>query len=299
MCFVKKNNLAGFLFIAPLSLLFAVFIIYPIIYNFILSFYEWNGISKLKAFTGFSNYAGLFQDPVLVKILRNFVIFAAATILIQAFFGLIFASLFVQKIRLTGFYRTIIYIPVIATPAIVGSIFSKILETNRGNLNEALRFLGLDFMAQQWLADPKWALACIVFVNIWQWTGYSMLMYYTNMLNIPQDIYEAATIDGAGQLQRFFRITLPLLRSTHFTLFVMGALGSLKCFDLPYILTKGGPNSATEFFSTYIYKKSFDLFDQGGSSALVIVMFLIAMLITWVQIVLYKRNDKDKERAQG
>ena len=154
-------------------------------------------------------------------------------------------------------------------------------------------------LAQPWLALPNLALMWIIIINIWQWTGYSMLMYYANMLNIPSDIYEAATIDGASAKAQFFRITLPLLRSTHFTLFVMGALGSLKCFDLPYVLTKGGPNYATEFFSTYIYKQSFDLFNQGMASTVVVFMFAIAMVITLVQLRLYYRGGKDKELADA
>lgn len=279
--------------------MFAVFIVYPIAFNVRVSFYDWNGVRPEMTFVGFENYLKLFQDPVMLRILLNFFIFGVCTILIQALFGITFASFFLRKIRGSGFYRTIFYIPVIATPAIIGNIFSKILETNRGYLNVMLRAIGLDWLAGQWLADPKLALGCIIMVNIWQWTGYSMLMYYANMLNIPGDLYEAATVDGASALQQFTHITLPLLRSTHFTLFVMGALGALKTFDLPYILTKGGPNYATEFFPTYIHKKSFELFDQGGASAVTVIMFLIAMVITVVQIRLYTRRDKDKELAEA
>ena len=296
---MKQRNYLGYLFITPLFLLFAIFIVYPILFNLYVGFFEWNGVSRQMTYKGFANFAKLLKDPVLLKIMRNFIFFAVSTILIQAFLGLLYASFFIRKIRGSGFYRTIFYIPVIATPAIVGNIFSKRLETNRGYLNEGLRFFGLEIFTGQWLADPKLALISIIMVNIWQWTGYSMLMYYANMLNIPQDVYEAATIDGANPFQQFFRITLPLLRSTHFTLFVMGVLGSLKSFDLPYILTKGGPNYGTEFFSTYILKKSFELFDQGGASALVTIMLVIAMVITFVQIKMYTRNDKDKELAES
>ena len=282
----------------PLCLLFAVFIIYPICFNIYISFFDWNGISRDKLFVGFDNFIKIFNDPVLKIILKNFIVFGFITIVVQAFFGLVFASFFVRKIRGSSIYRTLIYLPVIATPAIVGNIFSKILETNRGYLNEALRFLGLDALTNQWLAKPETALAWIIIINIWQWTGYSMLVYYANMLNISQNIYEASAIDGANAFQQFFRITLPMLRSTHFTLFVMGVLGSLKCFDLPYVLTKGGPNYTTEFFSTYINKKSFEMFDQGGASALTVIMLLIAMIITFFQMRLYTRNGKDQEVAE-
>jgi raffinose/stachyose/melibiose transport system permease protein len=275
-------------------ILFLIFIVYPVFFNLFISFHEWNGIDLERMFIGFFNYRKLFTDPILLIILRNFIIFAGLTISIQALLGMIFAAYFFRGLRLSGLYRTLIYLPVVATPAIIGSIFSKILETNLGDLNTLLRSAGLGFLAQQWLALPRWALVSITGINIWQWTGYSMLVYYANMLNIPEEVYEAATIDGAGQVQQFFRISFPMLRGAHFTLVILGTLGSLKCFDLPYILTKGGPNHATEFFSTYIYQKSFELFDQGGSSALVILMFLIALVITAVQMKLYNKNERER-----
>ena len=115
------------------------------------------------------------------------------------------------------------------------------------------------------------------------------------MLNISEDLYEAASIDGAGKVGQFFRITLPLLRSTHFTVFILGALGSLKCYDIVYVLTGGGPNHATETFSTYIQEFAFSTFKQGRASTLVVFMFLIAMVITAAQLVLYYRGDQEKE----
>lgn len=289
---MKQNKLSPYLFILPIFILFSVFIVYPIIYNFIISFYKWNGISIEKEFVGFSNYIDFIKNPVFIKILRNFFFFAVFTIVTQAVFGMAFASFFINKIKLSNIYRIIFYIPVVATPAIVGNIYSKIFETNRGFLNEVLKYINLDGLTQQWLAEPKWALICIIYVNIWQWTGYSMLMYYANMLNIPSDVYEAATIDGANKIQQFFRITFPLLRGTHFTLFILGAIGSLKSFDIPFVLTKGGPNHATEFFATYIQKTSFDLFKQGESSTVVVIMFIIAMIITAFQMRLYRRQGK-------
>jgi raffinose/stachyose/melibiose transport system permease protein len=292
---MTRRNYTGYIFIAPMLILFLVFIVYPIVFNSYISFFDWNGININKSFAGLQNYKKIFKDPVLLKIFRNFFFFASVTITVQAMLGMIFASFFMRGLKFSGFYRTLVYLPVIATPAIIGNIFSRILETNRGDLNVFLRQIGLGFFAQPWLATPKWALWMVIMVNIWQWTGYSMLIYYTNMLNIPEDIFEAATIDGANQVQQFFRITFPMLRGTHFTLFIMGALGSLKCFDLPYILTKGGPNYATEFFSTYIYRKSFDLFDQGGASALVMIMFVIALLITAIQLKIYNRKGVEKE----
>ena len=290
---MQRKNLLNYLYIAPMLLLFAAFIVFPIIYNIRISFYDWNGISRQMKPAGLQNYKALLGDPVLIRILINFLIFSFATIIIQGMLGMIFASLIHGGLKLSGLYRTLIYLPMVATPTIVGSVFSKILETNKGSLNEMLRSLHLDSLALPWLALPGTALMWIVIVNIWQWTGYSMLVYYTAMLNISTEIYEAADIDGAGRVQRFFVITFPMLRSAHFTVFIMGMIGALKTFDIPYVLTGGGPNHATEFFSTYINRLAFEDFDQGRGSALVIIMLVIAMIITAVQLWIYYDQEKE------
>lgn len=294
---MKGKKYSPYLFIAPMMLLFAVFIVYPVIYNIRISFYEWNGISKTKIFVGLKNYAALMKDPVMKTVLKNFFLFAFSTIIMQAVLGLYFANLLRKKLKFSNLYRTLIYLPIVATPTIVGNIFSKILESNRGYLNEFLRLIHLEELCHAWLAEPKLALICIIVINIWQWTGYSMLVYYTGMLNISEDVYEAAKIDGAGGAEQFFRITLPLLRGTHYTVFIMGMIGSLKTFDIPYVLTRGGPNHGTEFFSTYINTQSFSLYQQGMAAAIVVIMFLIAMIITAIQLRMYYNDDKDKDFA--
>lgn len=289
-----KDSLTSLLFVLPLLVLFLIFFAYPIIYNIIISFYDWNGISLTKVFNGFTNYKNLLADPVMWKAFKNFIIIAVSTTLIQSAIGIILASFFMRKIKFSGFYRILFYLPAICTPTIVGTVFTKIFETNRGYLNVILRALNLDFLCQPWLATPDTALVSLIFVNIWQWTGYSMLMYYTNMLNIPRDLYESATIDGAGSVKQFMYITFPLLKGTHITLILLDILGALKFFDLSYVLTDGGPAHATETFSTYIYTKSFDTFDQGEASTIVVFMFLIAMLLTVLQLRFYYKSEKEE-----
>lgn len=289
----KRDEFTNFLFVLPLLILFLVFFAYPIIYNIIISFYDWNGISLDKTFVGFLNYKKLFADSVMHKAFRNFVIIAITTTFVQAALGIMLASFFIRKIKFSGVYRVLFYLPAICTSTIVGTVFSKIFETNQGYLNVILRSLHLDFLCQQWLATPKTALLCLLFVNIWQWTGYSMLMYYTNMLNIPQELYEAATIDGAGSVKQFLYVTFPLLKGTHITLVILGILGALKFFDLSYVLTDGGPAHATETFSTYIYTKSFSTFQQGQASTIVVFMFVIAMVITAIQLKFYDKQDRE------
>jgi raffinose/stachyose/melibiose transport system permease protein len=286
-----KRKWTNYLFIAPILILFLTFTIYPIIYNFIISFHEWSGVGSDKLFVGFRNYQTLFEGRILKKILSNFVVFAITTIVIQAFLGIIFASLFYNNIRGSNTFRILFYLPAVVTSTVVGQVFSKFFEANNGYLNNFLSMIGLGSLRRTWLADPSLALGCVSFVNIWQWTGYSMLLYYAGMLNINRDVYEAAEIDGANKFQQFIRITFPLLRGTHFTLFILGMLGSLKCFDIVFVLTDGGPNYATEMFSTYIQRLSFSLFKQGESSAVVVIMFMIAMMITAVQLYFYYQGD--------
>lgn len=293
----KKVEWSNYLFILPILALFSVFIVYPIVYNFIISFHEWSGVGADKVFVGFQNYKTIFGGTIIYKILRNFVVFAIVTLCIQAALGMTFASFFINRLKGSNVYRILFYLPVVITSTIVGEVFSDFFEANRGYLNTFIRSFGIKCRLT-WLADPKLALGCLCFVNIWQWTGYNMLLYYAGMLNISDEIYEAADIDGANKIHQFFRITLPLLRGTHFTVFILGMLGSLKCYDIVYVLTDGGPNYATEMFSTYIQRLSFNLFKQGESSAVVVIMFIIAMVITAAQLYLYYRGDKDKEMAR-
>ena len=277
----------GYLFIIPILLFFCTFCVYPIIFNFYYGFFEWNGMSKSKTFIGFENYKFLLQDPILFKVLRNFVIFFAGTVFPQAFFGIIIAYIINRKIFAGAFFRTILYMPSILTMSIIGIIFSRMLETNIGVINVTLRALGLNFLALQWLARPAEALFSLILVNVWTWTGFSMLLYSVNMTHISEELYEAATIDGASGFQQFFRLTFPLLKNTHLSLILLGSIGVLKTFDLPFVLTKSGPNHATEFFSTYIYLLSFDYFEQGLSSALVVILFFLAMVLTVIQLKMY------------
>jgi raffinose/stachyose/melibiose transport system permease protein len=275
---------------------FCVFCIYPLLFNFYYSAFEWNGMSKNKIFVGMENFRLLLKDPVMLKVLRNVFVFFAGTIFPQALFGIVIAYIINRKIVAGGFFRTVLYLPSIMTLSIVGTIFSRMLEPNIGAINVTLRSLHLDFLALQWLGRPGPALFSLIMVNVWTWTGFSMLLYNVNMTNIPEELYEAATIDGASGFQQFFRLTFPLLRNTHLSLILLGSISVLKTFDLPYVLTKAGPNHATEFFSTYIYLLSFDYFDQGRSSALVTILFFLSLLLTIIQLRMYGLFDQKEKK---
>jgi raffinose/stachyose/melibiose transport system permease protein len=277
----------GYLFILPLFIFFGVFCVYPLLFNFNHSLFEWNGMSRNKTFIGIENFRLLVKDPIMLKVLRNQVLFFFGTIFPQALFGIVIAYVINRKIFFGGFFRTLLYMPSILTISIVGTIFSRMLEPNIGVVNTTLRALGLNALALQWLGRPNTALFSLIAVNIWMWTGFSMLLYNVNMTHISEELYEAATIDGANGFQQFCRVTFPLLRNTHLSLVLLGSISTLKTFDLPFVLTKSGPNHATEFFSTYIYLLSFDYFDQGRSSAVVTILFFLALILTIIQLRMY------------
>ena len=172
----SRREWTNYLFILPIFILFAVFIVYPIVYNILISFYEWSGVGAEKLFVGLQNYKTVFSGKVIYKILRNFVVFALVTITTQAVLGMIFASFFINRLRGSSVFRILFYLPAVVTSTIVGQVFSKFFEANRGYLNTLLRSLGMGGLCRTWLADPSLALGCLCFVNIWQWTGYSMLL---------------------------------------------------------------------------------------------------------------------------
>lgn len=278
----RSSGTINLLYVLPLLLVCAAYLVYPLCYTARIAFAEWNGIDRSLKNVGFANFVKLFtDDPVLPTILVNFVVFTVITIFCQCFFGLVFAAL-VNKVGAgaSSLYKTIIFAPAVLTPVIIGNVFFRLFDPNVGLSATILRSLGLGGLVVPLLADPNTALLAVCAVQIWQWTGYSMLLYIAGMSLIPKDVYEAAWLDGARAPRVFFRITVPMLRSTTYMLAMVGTINALKQFDLVYTLTRGGPANATQFFSIYIYRNSFELFKQGYASAVAMVMFAISLVIT-------------------
>jgi raffinose/stachyose/melibiose transport system permease protein len=284
---------AAYLYIAPMCFFFLIFTAYPVVFTIQTSFYKWNGMSANKSFIGLQNYVNIFHDGIFYIILKNFVIFGLLSIFTQMMLGLILAVMLKSKLPISGFYKTVIFMPVVLTPTIIGYIFSRILEYNLGAVNVFLRAVHLDFLALGWLSDIKVAIFTLVAVNIWQWTGYSMMMYMAGLSTIPEEMFEAAKIDGANSIKIFIHVLWPMLKSTHFTLTILGVIGVLKTFDIPYILTNGGPVNSTQFFSTYIYQKAFSLYDAGSASTLAVILLILAIICTVVQNHLYSRSANE------
>lgn len=243
----KNSKIMGLIYVTPLILFTCVYMFYPIFYNIYISMYEWNGIDDNKTFVGLAQYAELLSDPVFRIMLRNFFLFALFTVSVQAVMGLLLARMLQKKFAGRDLAKTIIFLPAVLSPIIIGQIFYRLLDPNFGYLKNILS----TFSISAPLANTKLAIWVVIIVNIWQWTGYSMTLYYGAMSGISDELYDAAKIDGANAVQSLTKITIPLVRGTTFNLTIIGAISALKQYDLVAVLTGGGPANATQTFATY------------------------------------------------
>ena len=270
-----QSKLRPYLFIAPLVILSGVFIYYCIGFTVATSFTDWDGISSEMDFIGLKNYTKLLAPgSVFWTALMNNIIFMVVTVVIQAGLGLLLAVILKERLRGSSFFKAIFF-----------------MHPNVGAINEALRFLHLDFLAQSWLGDPHIALYSICAINIFEWMGFSMIIYYAGLMSISDDIYEAAKIDGCGFWNTLFRITIPNLSGTTNTLILLGIVGSLKTFDIVIQTTGGGPGRSTEFLNTYLYKAGVQQFNGGLSAAIGVMVLIIAVMLSLIQLAFNKRAN--------
>jgi len=287
---LNKSNIKDIFYILPSFIFITVFFFYPIGYIFGISFLEWNGISQNKSFIGLDNYKNFFTDPIAMKSLGNQILWGIITILSQMFLGLTMAILVRSQAKFKIFYKLIFFLPNIISVAVVAYVFNKIYDNNFGELNYFLDSIKLNFLQHPWLGDPDTALYCLMIANIWQWTGFSFLLYHAGMTQINEELYESARIDGANIFNIIRNIVIPLLKPTHIALLILGVIGTLKTFDIIYLTTRGGPARSTEFLSTYIFQKGILEFKASYASTMALMIVLIALVITVLQVKVYNRR---------
>ena len=281
---VRRNTIAGCLFIAPSFIGFILFSLFPLILTIVLSFSEWDLVSGLKGIKliGIGNYAELFKDSVFHESLRNNILFAIWSLPALLLLGLFGAILINDYVFSKQLFKTIYFLPYISSGVAVATVWKVVFQPTYGPVNEFLRSLGMA-NPPKWLADPNWALFTITLMFIWQNIGYYMLVYITGLQSIPKDLYEAADIDGAGKWQKIRYLTIPLVSPTTFFLFITGIISSFKIFDAIQILTKGGPGTSSSVLVHYLYKVSFEFYKIGYGSAISIILFLVVVIITVLQ----------------
>jgi raffinose/stachyose/melibiose transport system permease protein len=215
--------------------------------------------------------------------LEHMAIFGVITIFVQMVIGFIMAVLLSDSsVRGRAIYKVIIFLPVVLAPAVLATAFREIFAAD-GQFNQMLQLVGLGSLQQSWLADPRFALYAVVVVQIFEWTGFSFILYQAAITQLDPSLFEAAQIDGAGTWKSLRWILIPQLRGTHATLLLLGTIGLLKTFDIVYLTTDGGPAGTTEFLTTYIYRQTIEQFHAGYAAALSIVLLLLSLALTLVQ----------------
>lgn len=278
---ILSNKKYIFLFVFPAFLLFMTTIMIPIAYSGYLSTLDWNGYSE-KVFIGFENYKNLFADfPEGFTIgVKNSLLLALLSIFIQVPIALILAIVISKGLKGEKFFRTVYFIPVIISTTVIGQLWLKVYQPKYGVLNYLLSAIGLDNLKQSWLASTETALACVFFVCVWQYIGYHMLLLYSAIKSIPKTILEAARVDGASNLQIARHITIPLIKPMIKVCVTFALIGSLKTFDLIYVLTKGGPVHSTEVPTTIMYRVLLSENNYGLGSAMAIFIVIECLLFT-------------------
>ena len=279
---INNQNFAGLIFILPALLGTLIFIVIPVIASFGLSFTSWDLLNPIQ-FVGLDNYRLIFAEPLFFKILINTLVFAVATSVLGVIIPLVLAAILNSKIRGAEFYKTAYFLPFITPMIVIGIVWQWIFDPNIGILNNVLH------LHIQWLYDTNWALPALIIVTVWKLIGYNMVIFLSGFASIPENLYEAAKIDGANPAQTFLRVTVPMLSPTIFFVIIITAISSFQVFDLIYLMTQGGPLDSTNVLVYAIYKNAFEFFNVGKASAIAYVLFFIILVLTLVQWNLRKK----------
>jgi ABC-type sugar transport system permease subunit len=266
----------GYLLIAPFYLFLLVFVLIPILANLYLSFTNYD-LSNMN-FVGLKNYKQLGSDSFFLVSLKNTFVYTFFTLIFTLALGLLFAVGLNQKLVGLKWMRTSFFTPHVTSMVAVSMIWLWMYEPSHGIINNALGAIGIQ--GKQWLFDPNWAMFAVILMSVWKYVGYNMVIFLAGLQGIPKHLFEAAEIDGAGAVHRFFHITLPMLAPITFFLFVTGLINNFNVFEQIQILTGGGPTNATTTLVHQIYNRAFNDFQMGYAAALSMVLMMIVAVIT-------------------
>lgn len=288
----RSNEKIGYLFIAPSLIHIIVFLFIPLVFSFFLSFRQWTKPSFQDApYIGLGNYEFLMEDRRFWQAMGNSAYYTVLAVPLGMAVSLGIALVMNQKLKGVYFFRTLFFMPVVSSWVAVSIIWLTLLDPNVGIVNYILGLLGLPQI--NWLGDPRSAMPSIVLITIWKGAGFNMVIWLAGLQSIPQELYEAAAIDGANRWQKFRNVTLPLLAPTSFFLAVTGVIGSFQVFTPVYVLTKGGPLDSTNTAVYHIYRRAFQEFDFGYASAQSWILFGVIFIATIIQVVYVRRRTEE------
>lgn len=276
-----------YLFLFPAFAVLVVFFFIPFFQTFGLSFFDYSSSIYNPTFSGIDNYIKLFNEPVFYKVMLNTFLYLVIAVPFLVIFPLFIAILINQKIRGITLYKILIYLPVIVS-IVVAAIAFKWLYANQGILNYLLSLL--DIKPIGWLVDTNWSLVSVALVTIWKGVGYYMMIYLASLMSIPQDLYEAADIDGANFIQKHLTVTVPQLMPTIALVSTISTISAMKVFAEIYVMTKGGPLNSSKTIVYYIYERAFENLDLGYASALAVTLLVIVMIFSLINILCFEKN---------
>ena len=280
-----------FLFLLPALAIFTAFVIYPLVGSLYYSLTDWDGLSPDLHFVGLANFQQLLSDPTVLIDVRNTLVFAAGVMVLQNGIGLLLALILDGLLRRLSFLRVLFLIPAMFSALAIGYTWSYIYSPVFGFLNTFLEKIGLSAWQQDWLGNPHLTLASLIFTNSWEFMGFSMVIFLAGLQAVPAELYEAANIDGTSGWQRFRNITFPLLAPAITINVVLTMIGSLKTFDLIFVMTNGGPGNASESLALRIYNEAFNLNHFGYATAIGIVMTLLILALSVVNLRFLRKRE--------
>lgn len=268
-----------------------VFFIYPLLYSFYGSFNDWNAITNSMKFIGFDNYKQIFASSSFIKALINTLVFTFSIVVLRTSLGLLFAVLINKVTKFKSFMRSAYFLPVVMPLVAVSIVWKWIYHPRIGLLNGILGSLGINGV--NWLTNQATALPSVIAMAVWQQLGYAIVIFIAALLNVPGEIYEASDLDGASELDKFINITVPLVKPTTIFIIITTLIGNFQQFVQILIMTKGGPAGSTRVLSYLIFEEAFDNKKFGYGSAISIILFILIMIITFIQFKFLEGDGKN------
>jgi raffinose/stachyose/melibiose transport system permease protein len=287
----SSRNKPPWWFTLPAMLLFAFVVLVPSARGVYYAFTDWDGLDRSFSFIGLDNFSVMWSDEHAVQAIWHTLLIAVAITVIQNGFGLLLALGVNTMIKSRNVLRVLLFAPAVITPIVTAYLWRNLLGP-QGAVNSLLAAVGLESWQQNWLGDPELALWSIVGVIVWQFAGYSMVIFLAGLQSVPKEIYEAAALDGGGPVRRFWSIIRPLLTPAFTVNLMLSIIGGIKLFDQVYALTRGGPGHATDTISTLIFKDAFTLGEFGYSIALAVVLTIIVAIASTGQYTVLARNER-------
>ncbi|WP_369018252.1 sugar ABC transporter permease [Thermatribacter velox] len=290
----RKLKMLPYYFLLPPIIFLAVIVVYPLIFSLKLALFDWNLINlREREFVGLGNFLRLITDGSFWNSVRVTFTYAALATSIEFFLGLLLALIASQELKGIRFLRTLLLVPMMVAPLVVGLMWRYLLNANYGVINYFIKHF-LRIIPPEWLSHPSWALPTLIFVDVWQWTPFMFIILLAGIQSLPKYPSEAAQIDGAKGYQILWHITLPLLRPVILVALLLRLIDSFRVYDLVYSMTRGGPINKTETLSWYIYQVGFKFFDFGYAAALSWVMLGITMVMCSQLFRVISRGTKEQ-----